>query len=200
MQGLQRIQALEELDILQELVTRSLSREVYSYVLGQMIIQYNRLCYSFGIRDRDEDLSLRSTQFRSVQLVFDYFREMLLSLLERLGHYGSSSNQIVSAVCRYISKNLAEPLTLEILSAKVHVNATYLSRLFKKEVGTSFNTYINQLRIQRAVQLLETGRKITDVAGMVGFENSKYFSQVFKKQMGMTPQEYRQSRREEYKQ
>ena len=122
---------------------------------------------------------------------------MLLRVLERVGHYGSSSNQLITQVCQYINDNLAEPLTLEIVSAQVHINSTYLSRLFKKEAGTTFNSYISQLRIQRAAQLLETGRKITDISGMVGFENAKYFSQVFKKQMGMTPQEYRQSHRKE---
>ena len=197
MQGLHRLQALEAVQALEDLVTRSLSQEVYSYVVTQMLVQYNSLCYSFAVKDRGEDLTIRASQVYSVAQVFSLYREMLLRLLEQLGHYGTSSNQIVVQVCRYINNNLAEPLTLEIVAAHVHVNSTYLSRLFKKEAGTPFNTYINQLRIQRAAQLLETGRKVTDIAGMVGFENAKYFSQVFKKQMGMTPQEYRQTYREE---
>lgn len=197
MQGLHRLQALEAVQALEDLVTRSLSQEVYSYVVTQMLVQYNSLCYSFAVKDRGEDLTIRASQVYSVAQVFSLYREMLLRLLEQLGHYGTSSNQIVVEVCRYINNNLAEPLTLEIVAAHVHVNSTYLSRLFKKEAGTPFNTYINQLRIQRAAQLLETGRKVTDIAGMVGFENAKYFSQVFKKHMGMTPQEYRQTYREE---
>lgn len=197
MQNLNKIQVQKELDALQELVTHSLSRDIYSYAVTQILIQYNSLCYSFGIKDRGEAITLKIHQVRTLDQIFHLYREMLLLVLDQVGHYGSSSNQLVTQVCRYINDNLAEPLTLEVVSAQVHVNATYLSRLFKKEVGTTFNSYISQLRIQRAAKLLETGRKITDISGMVGFENAKYFSQVFKKQIGMTPQEYRQLHRKE---
>lgn len=197
MQHLNKMQVQKELDTLQELVTHSLSRDIFSYAVTQILIQYNSLCYSFGIKDHSDAIALKIHQVRTLDQTFSTYRKMLLRVLERVGHYGSSSNQLITQVCQYINDNLAEPLTLEIVSAQVHINSTYLSRLFKKEAGTTFNSYISQLRIQRAAQLLETGRKITDISGMVGFENAKYFSQVFKKQMGMTPQEYRQSHRKE---
>ena len=197
MQKLHRNQVLEELERLEELVCRSMSRNLFSYATTQMLIQYNNLCYSFNIQNYETLLSIQSSQMESAHNVFSIYRYALISLMAQLGQFTDSSNKIITEACNYISCNLSDLLSLDTVAAHVHVNPTYLSRLFKKETGISFNTYINQMRIAKAMQLLETGRKITDVSGMVGFDNSKYFSQVFKKQTGRTPREYLREKREE---
>ena len=98
----------------------------------------------------------------------------------------------------YIQDHLADPLSLEVLAGHVHVSASYLSRLFRKETGETFNSFVTAQRIQEAARLLrETDRRITDIAGMAGFESAKYFSYVFKKATGQTPQAYRQAGKED---
>ncbi|HHX37976.1 MAG TPA: helix-turn-helix transcriptional regulator, partial [Clostridiaceae bacterium] len=72
---------------------------------------------------------------------------------------------------------------------------------FKQETGFTFNRYINHYRIQWAIEFLDSNYSITDIALKVGFKDAKYFSQVFKKQTGLTPNAYRkkiQSERKRY--
>lgn len=190
LQGRRRQEAAAVLQSLEEMVSHSLSQDLYSFVTTQLTVQYSRLRYSYGLKDTDDDLALRFRQFSNVQEVFAVFSGLFMALYDQLEQIGGT-NPIVAEVCGYINQNLSEPLTLEIVAEHVHVSPTYLCRLFKRETGCSFNHYISQRRILRAMQLLEAPYKIIDIAGMVGFENSKYFSQVFKKHVGKTPQEYR---------
>jgi AraC-like DNA-binding protein/DNA-binding NarL/FixJ family response regulator len=186
------IDALQELELM---VSHSLSGELYSFVSTQLMVLHSRLRYSYDLQNAEEGLS--SLQFTSVSDAFSAFQALFLNLFSQMGDLHGGTNQIVAGACSYINQNLSEPLNLESVARRVHVSPTYLSRLFKQETGSLFNTYVNQRRVLRAAQLLETHYKITDIAGMVGFGNAKYFSQVFRRYTGKTPWQYRQELREE---
>ncbi len=190
-----RTELVATLQALEELVSHSLSGELYAFVSTQLVVLYSRLRYSYGIQTA-EDASC-SLQFSSVSAAFQAYRTLFLDLFDQLEPTRGGSNQLVTEVCSYIRQNLGETLSLEVLSRHVHVSPTYLSRLFKRETGCALNAYISQHRVLRAMQLLETHYKIIDIAGMVGFENAKYFSQVFRRQVGKTPQQYRLELRKE---
>lgn len=183
------------LDKLESMVSHSLSKELYSFVATQLVVLYSRLRYSYNLTQKAEDFN--SMQFPSVSHAFEAYRRLFLGLYDKLGSLRDSDNPIITEACNYISHNLQDRLALETVADHVHVSPTYLSRLFKREVGTSFSDYINQSRITRAMQLLESPYKITDIAGMVGFDSAKYFSQVFRKLNGKTPQQYRNEVRKE---
>ena len=71
-------------------------------------------------------------------------------------------------------------------------NSSYLGKLFAQKTGVSFNTYLDTLRVRRATKLLdETNLKVYEIASQVGYKNVDYFHQKFKKQMNMSPAEYR---------
>lgn len=75
----------------------------------------------------------------------------------------------------------------------VHLNASYFSSLFKREVGVSFSNYLNKVRIEKSMQLLKnTALSILEVALEVGYEDQSYFGKVFKSVINMTPKEYKQ--------
>jgi len=75
----------------------------------------------------------------------------------------------------------------------VHVSSGYLGRIFKKETGLALTDYIIKKRVAVAKQLLtKTSLSVTDVSARVGITYSSYFTKIFKEQVGMTPQEYRQ--------
>ncbi len=194
-QNQQQDELLTCLGTLENMISHSLSQELHSFVSTQLIVLYSRLCYSYNLSHTDNDF--RSTQYPSVLESFDAFRRLFLGLHDQLSSLHGGSNRMIAEACSFINQNLAERLSLETVASHVHVSPTYLSRLFKKEIGTAFSDYINQSRIARATQLLTSPYKITDIAGMVGFENAKYFSQVFRKQTGKTPQQYRQDIRKE---
>lgn len=112
--------------------------------------------------------------------MFTICREQMTALFSSIRNLRTTSNSAIDEVCRFVTQNLAEPLTLTVAAEYVHMNPAYLSRVFKKETGQAFNAYVSEQRIRRAKQLLQTKDRIIDIAGNVGFENSKYFSQVFK--------------------
>lgn len=92
----------------------------------------------------------------------------------------------------YIRLHLEQELNLETISHAIHCSTFELSRNFKKETGQSISEYINTLRINEALSLMENRKlSITDIAYMVGFNDVNYFTKVFKKQKGMTPSAYR---------
>lgn len=83
-------------------------------------------------------------------------------------------------------------LTLESFAQALQVSPVYLSRMLKKELGTSFITLMTQTRIQKAIQLLNaTELSILDIAERVGYDSQHYFSTAFKKVMGVSPNRYR---------
>ncbi len=118
--------------------------------------------------------------------------------------------QLVQAVCRYIAEisaeggnllldvqnfidlHFCEPLTLGMVAAAVHVSPGYLSRFFRQKTGKTVMDTITGKKIEYACQLLEEGHlKIFEVAYHVGFEDTTYFSHVFKKYTGASAKEFR---------
>lgn len=104
------------------------------------------------------------------------------------------SEEIVTQVKKIIAENLSVGnLQRDELAAMVHVSPGYLGRIFKKETGIALTDYISKKRISVAKQLLsKTNLSITDISARVGISYASYFTKLFKEQVGMTPQEYRQ--------
>ena len=78
-----------------------------------------------------------------------------------------------------------------MVSAEFGLSEGYLSSIFKKETGTNFAEYLEQLRVKAARVLLEDGTKVTDVSHMVGYNSIQSFRRAFKRVMGVSPSEYR---------
>jgi AraC-like DNA-binding protein len=94
----------------------------------------------------------------------------------------------------YINENFTKDLKLDEVAKKFLLSRTYFCELFKKNVGMTFNKYINLLRIGRAKMLLSnTNMSITDVAFSSGFNDTSNFSRQFAKHINLTPSEYRKS-------
>lgn len=92
----------------------------------------------------------------------------------------------------FLKEKVEENLSLEEVSAHLHMSTTYFSRLFKKRIGQSPINYFILLKIQRGCQYLDfTSMTIRDVAFQIGYEDPYYFSRVFKRVMGMSPKNYR---------
>lgn len=178
------------------MVSHSMSDEVCSFVMTQLTVQMYSLSSSFGVDPAPTPL-LGAQRPATVEAMFTICREQMTALFSSIRNLRTTSNSAIDEVCRFVTQNLAEPLTLTVAAEYVHMNPAYLSRVFKKETGQAFNAYVSEQRIRRAKQLLQTKDRIIDIAGNVGFENSKYFSQVFKKRTGMTPQEYRAAMQKE---
>lgn len=104
------------------------------------------------------------------------------------------ANIVVQSLCNYIKSNLEKDLTLVRLAELHHFNPSYLSRFFKQEMGINLSEFIDDSRIRKAKELLMNHElMVREVALQVGYESAHSFTRLFKKQTGMTPQEYRES-------
>ena len=104
----------------------------------------------------------------------------------------SPRNKLISRVVEYLANHYLEIENLDSLAEKFFITKHYLCRLVKKETGVSVVTYINTHKLQLACEKLQFTRKnVEEIAIECGFNSSMYFCKVFKKNMGMSPGEYR---------
>ncbi len=93
---------------------------------------------------------------------------------------------------KYLQDNYAKAISLEDAARHVMLAPTYLSLLFKQETGKNYNEYLTEIRMEAAKELLsKTGMGIEEVAEQVGYTDSRYFSKLFTKKVGIRPKEYR---------
>jgi two-component system response regulator YesN len=108
----------------------------------------------------------------------------------------ASQEELVRTVQEYLRAHFAEEVSLGELASRFHVNAPYLSRLFKRQVGAAPARYLRDLRISWARRLLDERRdlEIKEVSVLAGYPDQGYFSRVFRQTVGLSPQEYRERR------
>ncbi|WP_226527276.1 response regulator [Metabacillus niabensis] len=105
---------------------------------------------------------------------------------------GKKNRRVIEIVLEKMRTQLSEDLTLKSLAEEVYLNPTYLGRIFKQETGESFSSYLIKLRIEKAKELLKNPElKIYEVCEQVGYNDPAHFTHVFKKSLGITPQEYK---------
>ncbi|MBB6713748.1 response regulator transcription factor [Clostridium gasigenes] len=104
----------------------------------------------------------------------------------------------IKAAIEYIHDNLTGNITLEKTASICNLSPCYFSKVFKKEVGVTFVSYVNDIKINKAKEMLENKDiPVLNVALDLGFEDCGYFIRVFKKSQGVTPKKYREAYREE---
>ena len=104
------------------------------------------------------------------------------------------NGDVVSATVNFIKNNYQSNLTLQQLSEEVSVSPSYLSNLFKKKLNINLIDYINNIRIEKAKELLSnTNLRSYEIAAKVGIIDTSYFSKVFKKYTGVSPYQYRKN-------
>ncbi len=103
----------------------------------------------------------------------------------------------INAVLRYITTHYQTQITTADLAKKFFLSEYYFCHFFKSETGMTPLSYINKFRIEKAtMHIKSTNESITQIGLMVGFQDSNYFSKIFKKYKGMSPREYRKSLKE----
>lgn len=114
--------------------------------------------------------------------------------MERVMGNRYTDNSSFNEILEYVNANYEKPLGLEDCARQFYISPNYLSRMFKKYTGASFITYLNDLRIKRAVELLkDTDMSIKEIAEKVGYNNLNYFYKNFKAVTGITPKTFKGS-------
>lgn len=188
-----------------------LAREQYSFhsivLTGFSEFEYAKQAITLGVDDyllKPVDEAELSAQMTSLANIIRQERqnETILKQIRQkpdAGHTGSAvelsgagvKNYYVSQVLAEIRDHYHQKLSLETLARQLGVSASYLSQKFKEATNYTFLDFLNQYRLRKAIQLLNTGKyRIAEVSEEVGFTSYKHFHAVFKKYTDLTPSEF----------
>jgi two-component system response regulator YesN len=121
--------------------------------------------------------------------------EVQLQPLLKYQHRAATPRQLVRALVALLHTAYADDLSLQAFAAEHNVSLAYFSRLFKLEVGATFSDYLTQVRVEKAKELLtHRNLRLSDISTLVGYDDPKYFSQIFRKVAGVSPLDYQRSR------
>ncbi|WP_199619840.1 response regulator transcription factor [Paenibacillus alkalitolerans] len=135
----------------------------------------------------------QSGRWHSLEDIKQWFIDEIGRITEYSSQAASYSKKVQQAV-RYIHEHYKEELTAETIGEALSVSGDHLRHLFKAEVGRTVSDYLTGCRVEKAKELLMTGQyKIYEISELVGYKTSQYFSQVFKRWTGLTPQEFTES-------
>jgi len=125
-----------------------------------------------------------------------YFKELYLLIKRRITEQSRkiellSASPVLSKALDFIAKNYNTDFSVEELAERLSISSGYMRRLFRQELNTNISSYVNKLRIEKAVELLNTRKySVSEVAYLSGYSSPQYFSKVFLNKTGMTPLGY----------
>lgn len=121
---------------------------------------------------------------------------ILQDMCRQIGCDGSGT--VIKRMYYYMEKNYGQDLKLESFAKMFNYNSNYLGKIFRKEIGDSFNNILDAIRITNAKRLLaETDMKVYQISEQVGYGNIDYFYLKFKKYVGISPKEFKKGMRDE---
>ena len=154
---------------------------------GMEIEQAYRLS-DFYILKLDSIHTLSGIASLHTRMVLDFAGKM------RLLQKNASTSKAVADCIDYVYAHLTERITIENLAEHVCLSPSYLSRLFKQELGISVSDYIREKKLDRAQNLLRyTDQSFAEIANILAFSSQSHFIQAFKAHTNMTPKKYRDS-------
>lgn len=125
-------------------------------------------------------------------LIYPLCNMLELAHIKAEQHIQKDNDTFIRQIIYYIKKNYTKNITSELLCQEFHCSRSHLSKIFNTEMKTTLPEYITKLRIESAKNLLEYSKlDICDIALSVGFNQSYYFTAIFKKHTGVLPSIYR---------
>lgn len=149
------------------------------------IIQHN-------LKEQETIIYQKINESKSLQSLFEVSSFIIEYILEIAKNNENSKSLLVREVNKYIRQNYSKNISLNTIASYLHVNSSYLSRLYKKETGDTLIDALNRYRIEVAKKLLKRpSAKVSEVGSEVGIEDPAYFTHVFTKYCGCSPKEYK---------
>ena len=176
---------MEEMDIKLKILEHTMRAETLAYDSGGKK-------YFFGSR---HDYLEKIYNKKDLAEVGDWF----VSKVREAARYAEtrkeeSSLSAIEVAKKYIESNYSKDLSLDDVSKVVDISPYYFSKLFKDEAGINFVDYVTGIRIEHAKQLIsDGGLSIKEICAAVGYSDPNYFTRSFKKKVGLTPTEYKES-------
>ena len=120
--------------------------------------------------------------------------QWMLDFAAKIEESGDIRNKVslqTKKILDYLNEHYVEQISLQDVADYMGVSGTHVSRLIKNDIGETFITLLNKIRIKESIRLLKSGDyKVYEIAEMVGYSNYAYFYQIFKKHTGVSPKDY----------
>lgn len=178
---------LHQVDVLfNQLVRSSLSAECFNtaFTLCEMMVLLFQKVYKI----KNIPKTKRQKDYDTLESYVENLKVRLTLIYNSCQKQRYTHNVLLAL--SFIMDNYTQDISLKVISEYTNVNSTSLSTDFNREVSMSISEYISKLRINKAKELLTAEMEIAEVMDAVGFTNMRYFSDIFKKEVGMTPLAY----------
>ena len=140
-----------------------------------------------------EKLKIKYLLYNNKHDAFNEIVKMVDILFDKMNIKGKISDNGMESVVDYIERNLKRGISLEDVANHVNISTYYLSKIFKKEMGVNFITYVTDRKMDLAKEMLvNTDIPVLNIALDLAYNEANYFSKAFKKKTGLTPSEYRE--------
>lgn len=161
----------------------------------------SRICVEGGLsHDTAYTLSdiyiQKADKCKSPEAIIDMFEEMQVDFASRMRDLKKekATSLHVRKCIDYIYEHLHEKLSLKLLADHFHLNASYLSKLFRKETGVTFKGFVTEAKVKTAENMLKNSDySYSDIALVLGFSSQSAFINVFRMSRGITPRKYREA-------
>lgn len=156
----------------------------------------NMICSSNHYSSQGDDRYIYSVyqlleRYQDFSEMLDELCRLILEPDTAAGEQTQMTNTNFIQMMEYLNQNYTQDISTNDLAAHMHMDPGYLSRIFKRETGTTITRYLTELRIHKSCQMLTSGNySISETASATGFNDYFYFLKTFKKVTGMTPRQY----------
>lgn len=176
------------MDALPDYITNFIMN-IYIQVKHNVFENYPNLNLCF---EKDSDIISTIYKMQRLYKAMEYLKDGLLQMSSAIDSV--EGNRVFDKMKYYIEKNYFKNLKLEMLAKSFGYNSAYLGKLFKNQIGESFNSYLDRVRIEKAKELLRQNHlKVYAVSEKVGYDNVDYFCIKFHKYVGQSPSNYRKN-------
>jgi len=192
-----KMPVMSGIDLAREIYNRGLNIKVI-FLSGYKDFNYAQEAINYNVKN----YVLKPTRYNELAEVFTKIKNDLDKESEsrraveqpvKAPEFYGIHEKIITTVKEYVREHYNE-VSLENVADLVHLNAFYLSKLFKRRTGQNFSDYVISVKMEKAAQLLrEIDYKTYEVGNLVGYDSPKTFSRAFKSYFGISPKEYRDS-------
>jgi YesN/AraC family two-component response regulator len=167
----------------------------------ELLVMLSRVTVNAGVSSEyafylTHDFFVRSQEIQGVENLCFALTKVMNQFIECIFPFNDVKNvSVIQKAIRYVQRNYAKKVSVESVAQAVNLTPSYFSKIFKKEVGCTFNTYLNIIRIEKSMKLLlydDFKLKLVNIAMAVGFDDQSYFTKVFKRMTGMSPHYFRE--------
>lgn len=184
---------LEEVGVVYHADSKALGQFQHDFLQELYIVLERKGIYAHSVLSSPQMLESFNRASKSITDMVNWVSDLSDALVQ-YDYKKEKTPDMIKEIKMFIEENSGEEISRNDLAAKVFLHPDYLSRIFKEQMGLSLSDFIIQVRIDKAKVLLQkTDDRISDISAKVGYQNTAYFTKLFKRATGMTPKEFRKA-------